>query len=578
IDQWPLPNARQILEDAGYNVQIVPAQEDLVRDAKPVLFLLWGGVALVLLIGCVNIANLMLARAQTRVSEMATKLALGAPRVRVARQVLTEAVVMGLIGGALGVGLGALGLKLLLSLGAADLPRGTEIGINGAVILFTAALAVGAGVLFGSIPMAQVMRGDLNPVFRSEGRGGTSTRGAVVARNGMVVGQVALAFVLLIGAGLMLMSFRSALSVDPGFNPDKVMTGLVSLPSARYADADARRQFWDELVTQVRALPGVENASVTAQLPFTGNNSSSVIFPEGYVPAPGESVLSPLTDVVGPGYLETMGIELLEGRTFQDSDGPDAQRVIVLDEWLANRYWKDQSPIGARMLYGAVPGMDSIPEDSWYTVIGVVRTIKQNDLTAAASEHFGAYYFSYRQQVPGSQALVVRTAGDPADITPALRDVVNRLDPELPLFGTQTMASRIDDSLSSRRIPLILLGVFAVVALFLAVVGIYGALAYSVTQRRREIGIRMAMGSAPGDVFKNVVGQGVRVMGIGLVVGAAAAWFLAKLVESLLFGVGATDPRVLIAVAAVLGTVGLVACIIPARRATHVDPVSALGG
>jgi predicted permease len=540
--------------------------------------MLWGGVALVLLIGCVNIANLMLARAQTRVGEVATKLALGAPRVRVARQVLTEAVVMGLVGGVLGVGLGALGLKLLLSLGAADLPRGTEIGINGTVILFTAVLAVGAGVLFGSIPMAQIMRGDLTPVFRSEGRSGTASKGAVVVRNGMVVGQVALAFVLLIGAGLMLMSFRSALSVDPGFNAEGVMTGFVSLPSARYPDADARRRFWDELVTEMRALPGVVNASVTAQLPFTGNNSSSVIFPEGYVPAPGESVLSPLSDIVGPGYLEAMGIELLAGRTFQEQDGPDAPRVIILDEWLANRYWKDRSPLGDRMLYGAVPGMDSIPEDSYYTVIGVVRTIKQNDLTAAASEHFGAYYFSYRQQVPGSQALVVRTSGDPAAITPALRDVVNRLDPELPLFGTQTMASRIDESLAGRRIPLILLGVFAVVALFLAVVGIYGALAYSVTQRRREIGIRMAMGSAPSDVFRSVVGQGLRVMGIGLVVGAAAAWFLARLVQSLLFGVGATDPRVLVVVAAVLGAVGFVACVIPARRATQVDAVTALGG
>jgi len=578
IDQWPLPNARQLLEDVGYNVRIVSAQEDLVRDAKPVLFMLWGGVALVLLIGCVNIANLMLARAQTRVGVVATRLALGAPRARVARQVLTEAVVMGVLGGVLGVALGALGLKLLMSLGAADLPRGTEIGINGTVILFTAALAVGAGVLFGSIPMVQIMRGDLAPVFRSEGRSGTAGRGAVVLRNGLVVGQVAVAFVLLIGAGLMLMSFRSALSVDPGFDADGVMTGLVSLPSARYPDGDARRRFWDELVTEVRALPGVENASVTAQLPFTGNLSSSVVFPEGYTPAPGESLLSPMENIVGPGYLETMGIELLAGRTFEEPDGPDASRVIIVDEWLAKRYWPDGSPVGARMIYGAVPGMDSIPEDSYFTVIGVVRTIKQNDLTAAASEHFGAYYFSYRQRVPGSQAIVVRTAGDPAAVTPALRDVVRRLDEESPLYATQTMASRIDDSLAGRKIPLMLLGVFAAVALFLAAVGIYGALAYSVTQRRREIGIRMAMGSAPGDIFRNVVGQGVRVMGIGLVVGAAAAWYLARLVRSLLFGIGVADPRVLVGVAVVLGAVGLLACVVPARRATRVDPVSALSG
>jgi len=373
------------------------------------------------------------------------------------------------------------------------------------------------------------------------------------------------------------MSFRAAISVDPGFEPDGVMTALVTLPSARYADETARRQFWDQLVTEVRALPGVEDASATAQLPYSGDNSSSVIFPEGYVAAPGESLLSPLTNIVGPGYLETMGIELLGGRTFEDRDGPDEPNVIVIDEWLAHRYWKDRSPLGDRMIYGAVPGMDSIPEDAFFTIIGVVRTIKQNDLTAAANEHFGAYYFTYRQRAPGSQALVVRTAGDPAAITPALRDVVTRLDPELPLYATQTMASRIGESLAARRIPLVLLGVFAVVALFLAVVGIYGALAYSVTQRRREIGIRMAMGSAPEDVFRNVVAQGMRVTAIGLVAGAVGAWFLTRLVQSLLFDVSATDVRVLVAVAAVLGAVGLLACVIPARRATAVDPVSALG-
>lgn len=577
IDQWPIPNARQILKDAGYHVVLVPAQDDLVRDIKPILFMLWGGVALVFLIGCVNIANLMLARAQTRVNEVATKLALGAPRARVARQVLTEAVVMGVMGGALGVGVGALGLKLLMDLGAADLPRGTDIGIDGTVLLFTLGLALGAGVLFGSIPMVQIMRGDLTPVFRSDGRTGTASRRAVLVRNGLVTSQVALAFVLLIGAGLMLMSFRAALSVDPGFEPEGVMTGLVSLPSARYADDDARRQFWDALVTEMRALPGVENASVTAQLPYTGNNSSSVIFPEGYVPGPGESVLSPLSNTVGPGYLETMGIELVAGRTFEDQDGPDAPNVIILDEWLANRYWKDRSPIGDRMLYGAVPGMEDIDEDNYFTIIGVVRTIKQNDLTAAASEHFGAYYFTYRQQTPGSQALVVRTATDPAGITPALRQIVSRLDPELPLYGTQTMASRIDESLSARRIPLVLLGVFGVVALFLAIVGIYGALAYSVTQRRREIGIRMAMGSAPDDVFKSVVGQGMRVTGLGLVVGAVATYFLTRFMQSILFDVQATDLRVMGAVAVLLGLVGLVACVIPARRATTVNPVSVLG-
>ena len=577
IDAFPMPNARQLLEDAGYHSVVLPIQEFLVRDVRPVLYLLWGGVALVLLIGCVNIANLMLARAQTRMAEVATKLALGASRARVARQVLTEAVVMGVAGGTLGVALGALGLKLLTALGAADLPRGTEIGIDGTVVAFTLALAVGAGVVFGAIPLGQIVRGDLTPVFRAEGRTGTASRRAVLVRNALVTGQVTLAFVLLIGAGLLLISFRAALSVDPGFEPEGVMTAFVSLPSARYPDGDARRRFWDELLPEVRALPGVTNASSTAQLPFTGNLSSSIIFPEGYVPPPGESILSPLQSQVGTEYFETMGIGLVAGRTFEDRDGPDDPNVIIIDEWLAERYWGSRSPVGERMVYSMPPGADSIPEDNLATIVGVVRTMKHNDLTAPEAEHVGAYYFPIRQLTPSNQALVVRTATDPTGVTSALRDVVTRLDPELPLFGTQTMSSRIDRSLVSRRVPLVLLSVFAGVALFLAVVGIYGALAYSVMQRRREIGIRMAMGSAPADVFAGVVKQGMRVTAVGLVVGAAATWLLARLIRSLLFGVEATDPRVIAGVGLLLATVALVACIVPARRATAVDPMSALG-
>ncbi|NJD19658.1 MAG: FtsX-like permease family protein, partial [Gemmatimonadetes bacterium] len=465
----------------------------------------------------------------------------------------------------------------LLGMGAADLPRGTDISIDGPVLAFTLVLAVGAGMLFGAIPLAQIMRGDLTPVFRTEGRTGTASHRAVWVRNALVTSQVALAFVLLIGAGLMLMSFRAALAVDPGLEPDRVMTGMVSLPSIRYPEQEQARQFWDELLTQVRALPGVEAASATAQLPFTGNNSSSVMIPEGYVPPPGESVLSPYQTTVGPDYFAAMGIQVLEGREFTDADGPAVPNVMLVDEWLARRYWPDRSPVGERMVDGQGLVGDSIGPDNLYTIVGVVRTIKQNELTTPASEHVGAYYFPYRQQVPNTQALVVRTATDPAAITPAIRDVVRRMDAELPLFGTETMAQRVDDSLQARKVPLMLLGVFAGVALFLAVVGIYGSLAYSVSQRRREIGIRMAMGSAPEDLFRGVVAQGMRVTAVGLVLGLGAALLLTRYVQSVLFDIEATDPRVLVAVAALLALVALAACVIPARRATAVDPVSALG-
>jgi predicted permease len=578
-DEWPVPNARQLLEDAGFSTSVVQAGPDLVRDVEDVLYMLWAGVGLVLLIGCVNIANLMLARAQSRTGEVATKLALGAPRSRVAAQVLTEAVTLGVLGGILGLGVGWIGVELLRELGAADLPRGTEIAMDAPVILFTLMLAVGAGVLFGAIPVAQLMRGDLSPVFRTETRTGTASRRAVLLRHGLVTGQVALAFVLLIGAGLMLLSFRAALSVDPGFEPEGVLTGFVSLPEARYPDEDAQRQLWDRLLAEVEALPEVEAAGVANSLPFSGGYSSSVITPEGYVPRPGESLLSPVQSVVSPGYFQAMGIEVLEGRAFARSDGPDDLRVMVIDRWLADRYWPDGGAVGQRMVWGAVPGQDSIPEDALYTVIGVVETVKHQDLTAPAGEHVGAYYATYPQVSRSFLTLVARARnGGGEALTPQVREVLAGLDPELPLFDVQSMAGRIDESLARRRVPLVLLGVFAVVALFLAVVGIYGALAYTVSQRTREIGIRMAMGSDSGRIFKDVVARGLAVTGVGLVLGAVGAFVLTRLIQSLLFGVQPSDPRLMVGVAAILGLVGLLACLLPARRATSVDPVSALGG
>ncbi len=427
--------------------------------------------------------------------------------------------------------------------------------------------------------MVSVMRGDLSPAFRAGGRTGTASRRSVLVRNALVTSQVGLAFVMLIGAGLMLVSFRSAISVDPGFDPQGLFTGYVSLPSARYEDEDARRRFWDQLLEAVRALPGVANASVTSQLPFTNNRSSSVIMPEGYELAPGESLLSPLQTVAGPGYFETMGIPLLQGRAFEDADGPETTRVIVIDQWLADRYWPDGDAVGRRMVYGTVPGTDSVPEENLYTVVGVVQTVKQNDLTAPAAEHVGAYYFTYRQQPRGFMTLTARGVGaDPGSLTAPIRAALTQLDPELPLFDVESMADRIDDSLLQRRVPLVLLGVFASVALFLAVVGIYGALAYTVTQRTREIGIRMAMGSAPRQLFGAVVAQGLRVTAVGLVVGGVGALFLTRLIQSLLFDVQATDPRIMVAVAILLGLVAAAACMVPARRATRVDPVEALGG
>ena len=571
-DLIPIPNAQQLLKDVGYHVVVTDLKDDMLRDIRPTLFLLWAGVAFVLLIGCVNIANLMLARSSGRIRELATRLSLGADRRRLARQLLTESLLIAVAGGALGLAVGALGLRAMGALGVADLPRGTEVGINAGVVVFTFVASLVAGAFFGAIPLIHLFRTDLNAVFRAETRTGTATRRAVLARGGLVMAQVAVAFVLLIGAGLMLASFRAALHVDPGFKPGSVLTGYLALPQSRYPDASSRTGFFDEMLGAVRSLPGVERASVTSQVPFGGSNSSSVVLPEGYVPEAGESLLSPFRTVVGTEYFATLGIPVLEGREFLPSDDADAVQVMVIDRWLARRYWPDSSPIGRRMLMG-VPGDDNT-EDQFFTVVGVVGDIKHHDLTEA--DHFGAFYLPYTQMTASYVTLVARTTPAPTSLVAPVREAVTGIDPDLPFYLPQSMQSRIDETLQVRRAPMIMLGVFSAVALFLAAIGIYGVLAYSVSQRTRELGVRMALGGRPAQIFGMVVRQGGMVVGVGLAAGLAASLLLARLIRSLLYGVQPTDPMVLGIVFVTLGAVGAIACILPARRATQLDPVEAL--
>jgi predicted permease len=574
MDAFPVPNARQLLEDAGYRAQVHNLKNDLLRDIRPTFIMLWLGVAFVLLIGCLNIANLMLARSNVRMGELATRIALGADRARLGRQLLTEAVLIATLGGLLGLAVGTAGLRLIETMGVEDLPRGTLVGIDGTVVLFTFLLAAAAGIFFGAIPLLHVFRTDLNAVFRAESRTGTASRRAVWLRSALVTGQVAIAFVLLIGAGLMFASMRAALNVDPGFQPSSVLTGYISLPGSRYADDPEQLQFTDKLLREVRALPGVTAASVTSMIPFGGGGSSSVILPEGHVPSPGESLLSPWNTTVGPGYFEAMGIPLLAGRYFDETDTEDGTQVIIIDRWLANRYFPDENPLGKRMLWGTVPGMEEDEEDYLYTIVGVVGDIKQNDLTL--SDHVGAYYFTYKQNAIGFLTLTVRTEMEPLSLTPSIRRVVNRIDPDLPFYYPETMEQRIADSLVRRRTPMLLLSGFAAVALFLAAVGIYGVLAYSVTQRTREISIRMAIGSSPQQVFSMVVTQALLVVGLGLAIGLAGSLLLIRLVRALLYGVQPTDPLVLTGVIVTLAACGLIACWLPARRATRIDPVIVL--
>jgi predicted permease len=573
VDQVPFPNARQILSDAGYHAVVVDLKADLLRDVRPIFYLLWAGVALVLLIGCVNIANLMLARASQRTRELATRIALGADRRRLAAQLVTEALLLGAVGGVLGLAAGTAGLRLLAALGANELPRGTQVGMNGMVVLFTALVATGAGVVFGSIPLIHVLRTDLNAVFRAESRTGTASRRAVSLRGGLVAGQVALAFMLLIAAGLMLASFRAVLQVSPGFQPSSVLTGYLSLPAARYPDDASRNRLLDAVLEQVRALPGVQAASVASQIPFSGNASSSVVLPEGYVPRAGESLLSPLRTRVGPDYFRAMGIPILEGRSFETADDSSSRRVMVIDRWLAHRYWPNASPIGKRMRMG-VPGMTNDDEAMMYTIVGVVGDIKQNALTE--DTHAGAYYLTYEQQSFPFFTLVARTATTPTSLVEPIRRVVSGIDPDLPFYMPQTMEARIDDTLRGRRVTMLLLLAFGGVALFLAAVGIYGVLAYSVSQRTRELGVRMALGGSQQQVFRLVLRQGLGVIVAGLLLGGVGSLLLLRLIRALLYGVRPTDPVVLLGVAMTLGAVGVMACVLPARRATRIDPIVAL--
>ena len=576
IDESVIPNARQLLADLGYHTVLVSASNDLVRDVRPLLIFLWVGVALVLLIGCVNVANLMLARSHVRTGEFATRLTLGAGRPRLVRQFLTEGAVVAVLGGTLGVALGALGLRALMRLGLGDLPRGPDVAVDGPVLAFTLALSLGAAVLFGTVPGIHVLRGDLGDAMRVEGRGGTGGRGAVLLRSGLVTVQVALSFLLLVGAGLIFRSFRSAVAVDHGFGSADVVTAEISLPSARYPDGDSRRAFSDELLAELRSLPGVRAAGITSELPFSGSSSSSVIFPEAYEPGPGESLLSPFRTEAGPGYFEAMEIDVLEDRAFEQRDGPDASNVIVIDEWLARRFWPDGSPLGERMITGVAPGDPDIDEDNIHTVIGVVETVKQNDLTS--DDHVGAYYFTYRQRSFSDLTAVLRTTTSTEQVSGALRQALTRLDPELPLYDVRTMEDRLSGSLVARRAAMLLLGTFSAVALFLATVGLYGVLSYSVTQRRREVGIRVAVGGTPGRIFRMVLRQGLQVTLLGLLLGAAAALGFARLIRSLLFGVEPADSTVLLVTVFVLGAAAIVACVVPAWRATRIDPSVALQG
>ncbi|MGH9409452.1 MAG: ABC transporter permease, partial [Vicinamibacterales bacterium] len=571
------PALKQILINAGFHTPVEFLQAYLVRDVRKTLLILWAGVAFVLLIGAVNVTNLMLVRSSSRMKELATRHALGARLARIARQLLTETVLLVVIGGAVGLGIGYAGIGALTRFGLDATPQGTHITIDAAVLAFTIGLSLALALVIGLIPIASLRQLNLSQAFREEGRSGTAGRGARALRRTLVTAQIAFALMLLIGAGLLLASFQRVLAVQPGFDPSHVLTGIVSLPPARYKDDASARTFWNRFLDGVGALPGVESAAAVSNLPMGGNYSDSVILAEGYAMRQGESLISPYRVDISPGYFKTMAIPLKRGRVFTASDDEHAPSVIVVDERLADHFWKGTDPIGHRMWkpdspteLQAGPG----PKSHFYTVVGVVGSVRVRGLTE--KEPVGMYYFPFGQDSVRGMTLVARTAGDPMLLTNEIRRELRSIDPELPFFSVRPMQQRIDETLVSRRLPMLIATVFGAIALFLAGVGVYGVLAYQVAQRRKEIGIRMALGSDSRRIFGLVVAEGLWLLAIGIAAGVTGAFAIRTAMQSQLFGVSAMDPVVLSIVVGVLAVVAFAACAIPALRAARIDPLVAL--
>jgi predicted permease len=571
------PQYKQILINARFHTTVTRLQDDFVRDVRATLYLMWGGAIFVLLIGCVNVANLVLVRSRARIKELATRLALGAGRLRVARQLVIESVILTMTSAAAGLGVGYVTLRLLGALSLKDLPRGYEIRLDVPVILFTLGVAAAIGLVLGLIPAASVLPANLTTVLREEGRSSTTGRGARTLRRALVVAQVGFAFVLLVGAGLLFASFRRVLAIDPGFDPKNVLTASISLPRGRYPD-DKPIAFIGDALARIRALPGVTAAGITDTIPFGGNHSDSVILAEGYQMRPGESLISPNQVHVSPGYFEAMRATRVRGRFFDDRDAPKAPRVIIVDEKLAQRFWPNQDPVGRRMyLPDDINNLMAItPQTVFFTVVGVVHDIRLADLVTGNGE-VGSYYFPIAQsQFFGGGTFAIRTTTDAAALSNSVRELIAGLDRELPVFEMQTMEERTDHSLMTRRSPVMLSLSFGAVALFLSAIGIYGVLAYLVTQRTKEIGIRIALGGSARSIFELVLREGLALIAVGFVIGIGGAFALRKSLATQLVGVSATDPTVIVAATTILAAVAIVACALPARRATRIDPIVAL--
>ena len=576
----------------GLGALIVPMQEQLAGDSRKALLVLLGAVGFVLLVACVNVANLLLARASARAKELAIRASLGASRGRIMRQVIIECLPLGLLGGVFGALLAIWGIDLLSSLLPASLPRGNAIAVNSRVLIFTFALALLTILIFGLLPALQAARADVRESLNEGGRGGIGSRRQGRVRRLLVIAEVALALVLLVGSGLMVRSFIKLRQVDVGFTAHNVLTMRVPLPPAKYpiplTATDPRDPaglaFYEQLLTRVRGLPGVQGATAATILPLgAGDGWGKFLSIEGRTETSIDKVPLVRFALVSPDYFRTFGIAVRQGRSFATDDTSNSQLVAVINETLARRFFPNENAIGKTIWMGPpenlLPPEDQTPDNraNRRTIVGVVSDVKGGSLNRPTSAQVYAPLTQYRREGwSNGLMLAVQTSTTPEALTSAIREQVRGLDPDQPVTSVRTMDELLSRTLSEAKFGLLLFGLFAAIALVLAAIGIYGVMATAVTQRTHEIGLRLALGAQKRDVLRLVIGEGMMLVLIGVAAGLASAVALTRLMSTLLFGVSATDPMTLALITLLLAAVALLACYLPARRAVKVDPMVAL--
>ena len=555
---------------AGAGLRVVSLHEQIVGHLRPILFLLLCTVGFVLLIACANVANLLLARSSARQKEIAIRRALGASQWRLTRQLLTESTVLALLGGALGLMMALWGVDLLVArlpeAQAAAMPYLQGLALDGRVLLFTISISLLTGMVFGLAPALQSSKLNLQESLKDGGRTSASASHATL-RNLFVVSEIAIALVLLVGAGLMMKSLVRLLETDPGFNTERLLTMRLALSQTKYKEDQSITAFHQQLINQLESAPGVKGVATVSTLPLIGGNTATFVAEGRETPKPGDELEANTRDV-SSNYFEVMSVPLMKGRAFTDYDRAGSAPVVIINQMAASRFFPGEDAIGKRLVYTRLP----LPP---FEIVGIVGDEKVNGLDKATTPVIYGPFLQYPDRYIN---LLVRTSGDPSVVAGAVRDEIQRLEPDAPVFDVRTMEQLIDNSPSTfiRRYPAFLIGVFASLALLLACIGIYGVISYSVTERTREIGIRMALGASRSDVLRMIVGQGVRLALAGVGLGLLAAFILSRFLSSLLFDVSASDPLIYAGVSLLLIFVSLLACYVPARRATRVDPMIAL--